>query len=188
MHAGKRYDNFRDNDGTEATFQTIATSMGRPLVELEIRLPGNLGTWLHPRLLFLLGQYCSPEFAAACVEILERFATGRLTTEESGRAAAGVGAMLGAEAEALASQAAARERILAATQRQVELEGRAQAAKLVGMERQVEVDSRAQAAKLVGMERQVELEERLHAARVAAERHAAVMRQEQELTARSTNM
>ena len=82
----------------------MSRSLVAPLEQLEIRLPGGQGTWLHPRLLFLVGQWVSPDFAAACLEILERFVTGRLTTEESERAAAATVAAVAAAATPLPSE------------------------------------------------------------------------------------
>ena len=121
--AGKDYRDFRRTRDTELNYQAVSRSLVAPLEQLEIRLPGGQGTWLHPRLLFLVGQWVSPDFAAACLEILERFVTGRLTTEESERAAAATAAavatavtQLPSEAEREAELAFQRERARLAEQ------------------------------------------------------------------------
>lgn len=41
------------------------------------------GTWVHPRVAIDLAQWISPSFKVAVVTLVERYATGQVTTEES---------------------------------------------------------------------------------------------------------
>jgi hypothetical protein len=89
--AGKMWGHYNVVDGHVAFMNALATSLATSRDALVQSITdGPLhgrGTWVHPKLAINLAQWCSPVFAVKVGELVFRYLSGRVTTEES-RAAA----------------------------------------------------------------------------------------------------
>jgi len=86
---GKLWANYFQNDKTKSFLQALSCATGFPTAELIISKMGgtNQGTWVHPKIAIHLATWVSPQFYVAVVNLVERYLTGKVTTEESQEAA-----------------------------------------------------------------------------------------------------
>lgn len=76
--SGKKWNDYRRTDPTEAFIQALSHNTGIPALSLvEAKRGKNGGTWVHPRVGIHLAQWCSPELAATATGwIYELLTTG----------------------------------------------------------------------------------------------------------------
>ena len=87
---GKHWKHYFELDGTKRFLTELnrtvakATKASEGTTDLvKTNRTGNRGTWVHPRVAIDLAQWISPSFKVAVVTLVERYATGQVTTEES---------------------------------------------------------------------------------------------------------
>ena len=90
--AGKTMSDYMRLQGTNEFLEQLADSLRCPKSNLTNRREtGHVedrGTWVHPRLAIHLASWCSPSFAVKVTELVLRYLSGQITTEESRAAAA----------------------------------------------------------------------------------------------------
>ncbi len=96
--AGKEWKHYHELARTKAFIATLSTSVAKTTDQLIITTttgPNELrGTYVHRHIAINLAQWISPEFAVAVSELVFRYATGQVTTEESQRVAANIAAQV----------------------------------------------------------------------------------------------
>lgn len=101
--AGKFWADYKDATPHRNFMNALANSMDRPidlLVQSVVTGPNNQrGTWVHPQLAINLASWCSPTFAVKVTELVLRYLSGQVTTEESRAAARTVNERAAAPAE-----------------------------------------------------------------------------------------
>lgn len=81
---GKLWAHYLENDTTQVFLQTLSANIGIPIIKLlEIKKGRYGGTWIHHRVAIHLAYWISPQFAVAVTDLVERYVTGRVTTQES---------------------------------------------------------------------------------------------------------
>jgi hypothetical protein len=81
---GKKWNDFIRLVTTNEFMRVAALDAGIPASKLiESARGGHEGTWVHPRVAIHLATWISPEFAVEVTCLVERFITGKVTTEES---------------------------------------------------------------------------------------------------------
>jgi hypothetical protein len=90
--SGKRWYDYMRIDTTQAFIQALSSKAGIPALDLVVSQRGgnHAGTWVHHQVAIHLAMWISPEFAVAVTDLVERYLMGRVTTEESQRAAQAV--------------------------------------------------------------------------------------------------
>ena len=87
--ADKRWGNYNDSNIARTYQRRLADITGIPVESLVVSNPGrNGGTWVHRKVALHLAQWISPDFAIWIADLVERYARGKVTTEESMAAAA----------------------------------------------------------------------------------------------------
>jgi hypothetical protein len=93
--AGKRWNHYASNAGTQSLIASFERSTGIPanlLVQTITDGPNeHRGTWVHPHIAIHLASWCDADFAAVVCSVVFRYATGQITTEESKSVAAKLG-------------------------------------------------------------------------------------------------
>ena len=87
---GKQISDWTRQKSTESYQRRLSVIMGIPRVDLvSVQLGGNgeRHTWVHRKVAIHLAQWISPDFAVWVTDLVERYVTGQVTTEQS-RAAA----------------------------------------------------------------------------------------------------
>ena len=82
--AGKLWGHYWSNASTKAHVNVFASKIGIPIKDMVVSKRGGndatqIGTWIHPTLAIHLAMWCSPEFAYAVIELVQRYERGDLT-------------------------------------------------------------------------------------------------------------
>ena len=87
---GKLWGNYFQNSTTKEFLEALSSRIGTPIPELVVSKMGgnNKGTWVHPKVAIHLANWVSPQFYVSVVNLVERYLTGKVTTEESKQEAA----------------------------------------------------------------------------------------------------
>ena len=85
--AGKRWGNYYDIDRTRLYLSRLSAITGITAKDLVSQTIRSEGTWVHRKVAIHLAQWISPDFAVWVTDLVERYVTGQVTTEQS-RAAA----------------------------------------------------------------------------------------------------
>lgn len=83
--ANKIWNNYNQNKRTKEFLLELSFTNGIPLMDLvQCRVGGNhSGTWVHPNVAIDLASWCSPKFQVAVTNLVTRYLSGQITTEES---------------------------------------------------------------------------------------------------------
>ncbi|KAL3158949.1 hypothetical protein ABBQ32_011347 [Trebouxia sp. C0010 RCD-2024] len=87
---GKQISDWTRQKSTESYQKRLSAIMGIPRVDLvSVQVGGNgeRHTWVHRKVAIHLAQWISPDFAVWVTDLVERFITGQITTEQSQAAA-----------------------------------------------------------------------------------------------------
>lgn len=121
--AGKEWSNYFQIATTREFLEALQGSLGitRDMLVQSIGVGPNSGrgTWVHRKVAIHLAQWCSPYFAVQVTDLVERYLSGRVTTEES-RAAAEI-ARRAAE-DARAARRAADDAEIESRKRRMQIE------------------------------------------------------------------
>ena len=93
--AGKQIREYNRQKGTASFLKRLSAIVGIATLDLVSITAGRNGerhTWVHRRVASHLAQWISPDFAVWVSELVEKFITGQITTEQSQAAAAEVAA------------------------------------------------------------------------------------------------
>lgn len=95
--AGKRLHHWLRLEGTQSLLKSMERSArirADLLVQQVTEGPNEQrGTWVHPHVAVQLASWCNSDFAAAVSDVVFRYTTGQMTTEESQAVAARLGVM-----------------------------------------------------------------------------------------------
>ena len=82
---GKKPNDYMRLEKTKAFVEKLSSVTGCPVTELIEKNNGgkDQGTWVHPRILINAAQWVSVDFDLAVSELVQKFMSGQLTTEES---------------------------------------------------------------------------------------------------------
>ena len=89
----KQISDWTRQKSTESYQKRLSAIMGIPRVDLVSAQVGGNGerhTWVHRKVVIHLAQWISPDFAVWVTDLVERYVTGQVTTEESAKTAAEV--------------------------------------------------------------------------------------------------
>ena len=83
--ANKLWANYRQTNRTKEFLEELSSSVGLTILEIvQCRVGGNhSGTWVHPNVAIDLASWCSPKFQVAVTNLVTRYLSGQITTEES---------------------------------------------------------------------------------------------------------
>lgn len=91
---GKEWKNYYQNESSKALIASLERWAGIPadlLISAICTGPNHLrGTFVHPDIAINLAQWISPDFAIAVSQLVRRYASGNITTEESQAMAAAI--------------------------------------------------------------------------------------------------
>ena len=88
--AGKQMREYNRQKGTASYLGRLSSIVGIPTKDLVSDTIRSEGTWVHRKVAIHLAQWISPDFAIWVTDLVERYVTGQVTTEQSRRAAAEV--------------------------------------------------------------------------------------------------
>lgn len=90
---GKLWADYFRLDSTKQYLSLLAGHVGYPMCELVKSAKGgkDKGTWVHHKVALHLAYWISPEFQIAVMDLVTRYLTGQVTTEESQSAAQELG-------------------------------------------------------------------------------------------------
>lgn len=80
--AGKKTNDYMRMSSTKDFFEELKSNTGNHVLEKQVG-GDHGGTWGHPQVAIHMAQWCSPKFAVAVSELVFKFMSGQLTTEES---------------------------------------------------------------------------------------------------------
>jgi hypothetical protein len=85
--AKKNFGHYMENKNTKQFIKELESVVGIPTTELIHKIqggsPDKQGSWVHYKLAIHCAQWCCPKFAVAVSDLVFRYATGQVTTEES---------------------------------------------------------------------------------------------------------
>lgn len=86
---GKRWRNYYQNQQTTSYIDELSCKTGIPVSDLVQSEHGGAspGTWVHHQVAIHLAMWISPAFAVAVTQLVARYLSGQVTTEESQQAA-----------------------------------------------------------------------------------------------------
>ena len=87
---GKRWFNYIKSDDTKRFLTTLSKTLNGVMENLVISQHGgnHAGTWVHPQVAAHLASWISPAFAVAVSNLVVRYTSGQITTQESSAAMA----------------------------------------------------------------------------------------------------
>ncbi len=91
LHGNSSWASYRKNQGSTAYAEAVARSLkivqDRLITYQHDGQYEERGTYVHPHIAIHLAQWIDPDFAVAVTSLVQRYATGQITTEDSQRAA-----------------------------------------------------------------------------------------------------
>ena len=90
--AGKQMREYNRQKGTMLFINRLSAIVGIATKDLVSETIRSEGTWVHRKVAIHLAQWISPDFAIWVTDLVEKFLTGQVTTEQSQAAAAEIAA------------------------------------------------------------------------------------------------